>query len=72
MITWSTYILAKCPLTGNILKYNPEISIQAPTKQLALQWAQDNGLGYLHIGDKLRFVNDYNSKDEVDFDFYLN
>jgi hypothetical protein len=71
MITWSTYILAKCPITGKLLKYSPEIYIEAPTKKLALQWAQDNGLGYLHIGDQL--VKTFDSEgNEIDFDYYLN
>ena len=71
MITWSTYIMAKCPLTGELLKFSPEIYIEAPTKQLALEWAQNNGLGYLHIGDQIVCTID-SQGERIDFDTYLN
>lgn len=72
MITWSTYILAKCPITGDVVEFNPEIYIEAPTKALALQYAQDNGLGYLHIDGPLVFSVDCKTGNRIDFDYYKN
>lgn len=52
MKTWTTIIYAKNPLTGNMSEFaGPDI--QAPSKALAFEYCQNNGLGYCHIGDEL-------------------
>ena len=73
MLTWSTYILAKCPITGEITRFNPDIKIKAPTRKLALDWAQNNGLGYLHIEDGYaNYSVEYYTGKKEHFDNYLN
>lgn len=72
MITWTTYIRAICPISGQLYIYDTDIKIEAPTKELALEWAQENGYGYLHIGDKLSYIYDSDTKESVNFEHYLN
>lgn len=52
MKTWGTTIYAKCPLTGEMKTYGGP-NIQAPTRELAFEWCQNNGLGYCHIEGEL-------------------
>lgn len=52
MKTWGTTIYAKCPLTGDIKTYGGP-NIKAPTRGLAFDWCQNNGLGYCHIQDEI-------------------
>ena len=72
MITWTTYVKAICPITGELTTYDSGVHIIAPTKKLALDWAQENGYGYLHIGDKLSYTYDTEKKERENFDYYLN
>lgn len=49
---WSTVVYAKCAVTGDIKTFcGPNIS--APTRKLAHEYCQHNGLGYVHISDEL-------------------
>lgn len=52
MKIWTTLIYAKCAETNIITTFCGQ-NIEAPTKQLAHQYCQRNGLGYLHISDEL-------------------
>jgi hypothetical protein len=52
MKTWSTIIYAIKPETGTLREFaGPDI--QAPSKLLAREYCDNNGLGYCHIGDEL-------------------
>ena len=52
MKKWSTIIYAKNPNTGNISEFGGPI-IEAPSKKLAFEYCQNNGLGYCFIGDEI-------------------
>lgn len=52
MKTWTTKIFAKCAVTGEMTEFCGQ-NIEAPTRQLAHEYCQNNGLGYLHISDEL-------------------
>jgi hypothetical protein len=52
MKIWSTDIHAICPLTGELKLFGGP-NIEAPTKKLALEYCQLNGLGYCHVGDEI-------------------
>lgn len=52
MKIWTTVIYAKCAVDGVIRQFCGQ-NIEAPTKQLAHEYCQNNGLGYLHISDEL-------------------
>ena len=52
MKTWSTIIKAICPITKELKTFCGQ-NIQAPTKELAHEYCQNNGLGYLIISDEL-------------------
>ena len=71
MFTFSTYLKAICPITGNLIEFTGE-PIIAISKQDALDYCQNNGLGYLHIGDIISCVIDYDTGQEENFDYYLN
>ncbi len=49
---WSTTVKAICPLDGELKEYGG-IVVQAISRGLARCWCQDNGYGYLHVGDEL-------------------
>lgn len=51
MYKWLTEIYAKCPIDGTIKKFCGQ-HIEAPTRKLAHQYCQQNGLGYLFVTDK--------------------
>ena len=52
MPTYCTYIYAINPVTNEMCTFMGQ-NIEAPTPGLAHQWCQNNGLGYLHIGEEL-------------------
>lgn len=52
MKTWGTIIYAKCAMTGE-QKIFCGPNIKAPSRSLAHEYCQNNGLGYCHIGDEL-------------------
>lgn len=52
MKTWGTTIYAICPLTGEMRTYGGP-NIEAPTRKLAFEYCQNNGLGYCHIEGEL-------------------
>ena len=72
MFTFSTYVKAICPITEQLFTYETDIKIEAISKQHALDWAQENGYGYLHIGDPISYVYDSETKEREQFDYYLN
>ena len=72
MFTFSTYVKAICPITNQLFTYETEVRIEAISKKDALDWAQDNGYGYLHIGDPISYVYDPGTKEREQFDYYLN
>ncbi|GAA0561683.1 hypothetical protein LX66_3570 [Chitinophaga japonensis] len=48
MKKWTTYIYAVSPLTGLLTKYcGPKIT--APTRELAQEWCELNGMGYCTV-----------------------
>lgn len=67
MKKWGTEIFAKCPITGDFKTYCGP-NIKAPTKQLAFEWCQNNGLGYLHITDEVIAEIDAKTGDINDFE----
>lgn len=52
MKLWATSITATCPLDGRLKKFGGP-NIKAPTKKLAHEYAQNNGLGYCRIEGEL-------------------
>ncbi len=52
MKIWGTTIYAKCPFDGIIKEYGGP-NIKAPSRQLAFDYCQNNGLGYCHIQDEI-------------------
>lgn len=52
MKTWGTEIKAICAVTGEMKTFCGQ-NIKAPTRQLAHEYCQNNGLGYCHITDEL-------------------
>jgi hypothetical protein len=79
MKTWSTLIYAKCPETNEYKTFCGQ-NIKAPTKKLAHEYCQNNGLGYLHISDELvmeipcKSKSDYTPdwKNAIDYDIIQN
>ena len=49
---WSTNIYALDPMDGVYKEFGGPI-IEAPSKSLAHEFCQHNGLGYCHIGDQV-------------------
>ena len=49
---YSTFIKAISPLTGELLMYSGQ-NIESISKECARQFCEQNGLGYLHIGDEV-------------------
>ena len=49
---FSTYIKAISPITGELLLYSGQ-NIESISKECARQFCEQNGLGYLHIGDEV-------------------
>lgn len=52
MKQWGTFIYAKCPKDGQIKTYCGPL-IPAPSKQLAIEYCETNGLGYCHVSDEV-------------------
>ncbi len=52
MKLFSTYIHAICPITEELTEF-AGAPIAAIDKEQALYHCQNNGLGYLHIGDEI-------------------
>ncbi|MBL7882558.1 MAG: hypothetical protein JNL69_00700 [Bacteroidia bacterium] len=52
MKTWTTRIFAKCAETGEMTEFCGQ-NIKAPSQNLAHEYCQTHGLGYLHISDEL-------------------
>lgn len=52
MKIWETIIYAKSPLDGSMRTYGGP-NIKAPSKSLAREFCENNGLGYCHIGDEI-------------------
>jgi hypothetical protein len=52
MKIWTTLVYAKCAETNEYRTFCGQ-NIEAPTKKLAHEYCQNNGLGYLHISDEL-------------------
>lgn len=78
MKIWGTYIYAKCPIDGEIKTFGGP-NIEAPTRELAFEYCQNNGLGYCHIADEIiaiipckegTFEPDFDKK--IDFDVINN
>lgn len=78
MKKWSTIIYAKNPNTGSLSEFAGPL-IEAPSKKLAFEYCQNNGLGYCFIGDEVistiptkddGLTPDWNSR--IDFDAELN
>ena len=71
MFTFSTYIIAICPITGELIEFAGE-PIEGISKQDAHDYCQNNGLGYLHIGEILVCSKDIETGEWKDYDYYLN
>lgn len=52
MRIWGTYVYAKCAVTG-LMKTFCGPNISAPSKELAHEYCQNNGLGYCHVTDEI-------------------
>lgn len=52
MKTWGTTIYAKCAQTGDQKTFCGP-NVKAPSRQLAFDYCQNNGLGYCHIQDEI-------------------
>ena len=52
MKVFCTYVYAICPVTGELTKFCGQ-NIEAISPKLAHEYCQNNGLGYLHIGEEL-------------------
>ena len=52
MPLFSTLIYARCPIDGTLKQYGGP-DIDAPNKQLAFEYCQNNGLGYCHVSDEV-------------------
>jgi hypothetical protein len=52
MKTWSTTLLAICPIENELCEFNGP-NIKAITREEAHQYAQKNKMGYLYIGDPI-------------------
>lgn len=52
MKTWTTTLFARCAATGEMKTFYGQ-NIKAPSRQLAHEYCQTHGLGYLHVGDEL-------------------
>lgn len=52
MKLWSTYIMAINPVDGELTEFCGQ-NIEAPSKKLAHEYCQNNGLGYLNIDDEI-------------------
>ena len=57
MQTFSTYIEAICAETGDLVTFSGQ-PIEAISKGFAHSYCQNNGLGYLHIGDPILYEQD--------------
>ena len=52
MRVFSTYIIAVNPQTNELCKFSGQ-NIQAPSKQWAREYCDNNGLGFLFIDDEV-------------------
>lgn len=52
MTKWGTLIYSICPV-NNDKRVFVGPTIEAPSRQLAHEYCQNNGMGYCHIGDEL-------------------
>jgi hypothetical protein len=64
---WLTEIKAICPETG-VLKTYAGQNIKAISKNLAKQYCQLNGLGYLKIIGELVAEIDYKTGEKIDYE----
>lgn len=52
MKIWGTEVKAICPIDGELKTFGGP-NIKAPSRQLAHEYCQNNGLGYCRITDEL-------------------
>lgn len=67
MKTWGTTIYALDPVSKEHRKFGGP-NIQAPTRQLAHEFCQNNGLGYCHIQDEVVMEIDAETGEITDFE----
>ena len=71
MFTFSTYIIAICPITGELIQFAGE-PIEAISEEDAFRYAQENGLEYLHIAGILESYTDEETGETTLFNSYWN
>lgn len=71
MKTWATEIRAISPKDGEMKTYCG-VNVQAPTRQLAQEWCENNGYGYCKVTDELVMEVSANSDDTIDYTTHQN